>query len=82
MSAKKTKPKTLTHDDFQLLLGERIKEIREELGLSQVDFAEALEVTQRMVSRWEQGITPVQVWHLRALTKVTKKKAAAFIELA
>lgn len=82
MSVKQKKLKQMTHADFQVRLGERIKEIREELELSQADFADALEVTQRMVSRWEQGITPVQVWHLRALTKVTKKKAAAFIELA
>lgn len=34
---------------------ERITILRERLGLSQKDFAEALETTQTTVSRWERG---------------------------
>ena len=79
--AKKKKKKQLTHEEFQALLGTRIKAIREELGYSQETFAAAVGVTQRMISRWERGLTPVQAWHLTSLLKVTKKKASDFLEV-
>jgi transcriptional regulator with XRE-family HTH domain len=35
---------------------QRVVSLRKELGLSQVQFAEALAVTQGVVSRWESGV--------------------------
>lgn len=37
------------------LLGQRIKERREKLGLDQAQFAKSLDVGQQTVSRWEKG---------------------------
>ena len=35
--------------------GKRIKEVRKELGITQVRFAETLGVTRVVVNRWESG---------------------------
>ena len=37
------------------MLGARIKELRKEFGLSQVDLASRLEVTKQTISNWENG---------------------------
>ena len=41
------------------MLGARIKELRKEFGLSQVDLANRLEVTKQTISNWEnENIQP------------------------
>ena len=41
------------------MLGARIKELRKEFGLSQVDLASRLEVTKQTISNWEnENIQP------------------------
>ena len=37
------------------MLGTRIKELRKEFGLSQVDLAARMEVTKQTISNWENG---------------------------
>ncbi len=39
----------------ELTPGERIKEVRKELGITQVHFAETVGVTPAIVNRWESG---------------------------
>lgn len=40
-----------------LPIGNRVKEVRIRLGISQAELASAVGVTQSAVSQWEQGIT-------------------------
>ena len=41
------------------MLGARIKELRKEFGLSQVDLAQRMEVTKQTISNWEnENIQP------------------------
>lgn len=40
------------------LLGNRIKELRKQHGLTQNEFAEALNISFQAVSNWERGVTP------------------------
>lgn len=38
-------------------IGKRLKEVREQCGLSQQDVAERLNVTRQSVSRWETEVS-------------------------
>ena len=38
--------------------GERLKRVRTELGLSQIEFAESIGVPHQTLSTWERGATP------------------------
>ena len=46
------------------ILGNRIKELRKQRGLTQNDFAEALHVSFQAVSNWERGIAPPELENL------------------
>lgn len=46
------------------LLGNRIKELRKQRGLTQNAFAEALHVSFQAVSNWERGIAPPELQNL------------------
>lgn len=46
------------------LVGERIRELRKEKGLTQNVFAEALHVSFQAVSNWERGIAPPELENL------------------
>lgn len=41
--------------------GERLKKIREDLGFTQVQFAEILGVTQPQLSRFEKGVNAISI---------------------
>ena len=45
-------------------LGSRIKELRQEKGLTQSEFAEILKVSFQAVSNWERGIAPPELENL------------------
>lgn len=49
--------------DYQLI-GKRIKELRQEKGLTQSDFASVLMVSSQAVSNWERGIAPPELANL------------------
>jgi transcriptional regulator with XRE-family HTH domain len=58
----------------EALIGRRIKALRKELGLTQIDFAAAIEATQSAVSKWERrDETPsdAHVERIAALTGTT-----------
>ena len=46
------------------LLGNRIKELRKQRGLTQNAFADALHVSFQAVSNWERGIAPPELENL------------------
>ena len=41
----------------QIKIGEFLKELRKEKGLTQEQFAEQFNVSRRSVSRWETGVS-------------------------
>ena len=51
------------------VLGERIKSIRKEKGLTQGELAEALSVSFQAVSNWERGIAPPDLENLMHLSE-------------
>ena len=46
------------------LIGNRIKELRRQKGLTQIEFAKILSVSFQAVSNWERGITPPDIENL------------------
>ena len=52
------------------IISVRIKELRKENGLSQVDLADLCQVKQSCVSKWERGATLPDIEMLITLTKV------------
>ena len=46
------------------LIGNRIKELRRQKGLTQIEFAKILSVSFQAVSSWERGITPPDIENL------------------
>ena len=52
------------------VISARIKELRKENGLSQVDLADLCQVKQSCVSKWERGATLPDIEMLITLTKV------------
>lgn len=59
-------------------LAQRIKQLRQKRGMNQTEFAEALEVTQATVSRWENGSIPDHD-HLYALANMAGTTIERFI---
>ena len=58
----------------EALIGQRIKALRKELGLTQIDFAATIETTQSAVSKWERrDETPSDIFveKIAALTGTT-----------
>ncbi len=51
-------------------VGERISQLRKQLGLSQVQLAEALEVSRQAVSKWESDQSSPDTLHLIKLADV------------
>jgi DNA-binding transcriptional regulator YiaG len=71
------KPRTTVTKADTLALAEHIRRTREQLGLSQGQFARKLGVSQQKVSEWENGQrlrAVVQAWRLAEL--VAKVQAA------
>lgn len=59
-------------------LGERIRQARKTLGLTQQEFAAQLEVTQPTVHRWEKGFYDPDEEALQRLAGMTKMSPAYF----
>ena len=53
----------------------RIKELRKENGLSQIELAELCQVKQSCVSKWERGATLPDIEMVIALTKILHTSA-------
>ncbi len=43
-------------EDFNMKLGEKIKEARKNVGLTQAELAERLCVSRQAVTKWESGV--------------------------
>jgi transcriptional regulator with XRE-family HTH domain len=52
--------------------GERVRKCRMNMGLSQAEFAERLNITQASLSRIEKGVTGALASTVRAICTVTK----------
>ena len=52
------------------LISNRIKELRKENGLSQIELAELCQVKQSCISKWERGATLPDIDMVITLTKV------------
>lgn len=62
---------TMTHDEKQFFqaLGERVATLRKEQGMTQVQLAERLDITQQMVASYEVGRRRIPVSMLLPLAK-------------
>lgn len=52
------------------LISKRIKELRKENGLSQIELADLCQVKQSCVSKWERGATLPDIEMVITLTKI------------
>ena len=52
------------------LISKRIKELRKENGLSQIELAHLCQVKQSCVSKWERGATLPDIEMVITLTKI------------
>lgn len=50
------------------MLGERLKKLREELKLSQLELAECLNISQQALSKWENNVTQPDIKSLIILS--------------
>ena len=70
----------MTHVTYKRFLGRRIEEIRESLGMTQQEFAEALGAPQGQpqVSRWERGEVRPQQKTLRTIAELVGEGVEIF----
>jgi len=54
----------------RLILTDRLRELREEAGLSQSDIARAIGVAPSQVSRWESGVSQPRPAHALTLLEL------------
>jgi transcriptional regulator with XRE-family HTH domain len=66
------------YSDNQKKLLELLRELREEAKLRQEDVAEALEVPQSFVSKYESGERRLDILELRAVCQVLKLELPTF----
>lgn len=66
-------------DRLQRVFGERLREFRENCGLTQGDIAEATYTTHRTVRRWEKGEAVPDVIQAIAITKITNRAIEDFV---
>lgn len=59
-----------TKNKYNREAGDRIIRSRKLLGMKQNELADALDIDASMLSRYEQGKTPVPAWILIALEKM------------
>ena len=52
---------------MEAALGVRIRELRKDRGLSQVELADKLGVEQSTVSRWERNLVDPELKHIKPL---------------
>lgn len=61
-------------------IGEKLRERRLELGLSQERLAELIGVTFQQIQKYEKGVNRVAASRLYAMSKVLEMEIAAFFE--
>lgn len=52
------------------MLSERIKQLREQAGISQSELARRLDVTRSSVNAWEMGLSAPTTQYIVAMTKI------------
>lgn len=57
-----------------------VKEMREELGLSQNQFARLMDIPVHNIQKWEQGITNPPEYVLRLINKVFEMEIEGKVE--
>lgn len=70
--------KTITDDDYKSFI-KRLKKARLEAGLTQVQSAKKLDVTQAYISKVEKGQLRVDVTQLKQFAKVYGKDTSYFL---
>lgn len=68
--------KSIYSDDHRRLC-RRLRELREESGLSQTELAERLGVTQSFVTKYERGDRRLDLFQLRSVTTTLGLKLSA-----
>ena len=63
------------------IIAKRIKELREEKGLSQKELAKELSVTQTTISKWEQDIRNPDIYTIVKMCKLFNVSADYFLGL-
>jgi DNA-binding XRE family transcriptional regulator len=60
-----------------------LKQIRQELGMTQIEFAEAIKATQRSIVRWENGQTKpaLTIPQIKALQRQMKRLGLDFSDI-
>jgi DNA-binding XRE family transcriptional regulator len=60
-----------------------LKQIRQELGMTQIEFANAIKATQRSIVRWENGQTKpaFTIAQIKAIQRQLKKLGLDFSDL-
>ena len=51
------------------IFSERLKELREEMGIGQIQLAEKLQVSKGIISLWENGLREPKLSNLVAIAK-------------
>ena len=64
----------------QIKIGRFIAERRKQQGMTQMQLAEALGLTDRAVSKWENGISDPSTSNLLALAKLFKVSAEELLQ--
>ena len=60
----------MNKENQQLNIPDRLKRLRKSRGMTQMDMAEMLGVTQSKISRLERGVIPITVDELTAIAEV------------
>ncbi len=58
-------------EEIEIILGKNIKKLRKELGLTQAELGEMIDVDKNMVQRWENGTFP-KLSNIKAIAKALK----------
>jgi len=70
----------LTANEIDVNLGQKLRQRRLELGLSQTDVAEGIELTFQQIQKYERGINRISASRLFDLSKLLKVKIEYFYE--
>lgn len=73
------KPDPRSVDEFDLIIGRRIREARKAARYSQADLAKTLDVSHQQVQKYEAGIDRVSVARLLDVCETLNIDAAAFL---
>jgi len=68
------------HNLYIKKVGERIKQARQEIGYSQKELADALELSDKTVSAYEVGRAQPSLSMLRYLSRVTRRPIGYFLD--